>query len=133
MKRATVAIIFFSLVGCTQTQSNPAESKVTPDKSSSSSWPGGMQQMAKSLNKLMPYVFSQTEFAEEKNRKKIQGLIERNKYLQESAPKNKQIALKNLEFNLVNLEREKHLNALKIQHIEEDIIRKGCPGINLME
>ena len=75
MKRATVAIIFFSLVGCTQTQSNPAESKVTPDKSSSSSWPGGMQQMAKSLNKLMPYVFSQTEFAEEKNRKKIQGLI----------------------------------------------------------
>jgi hypothetical protein len=30
-----------------------------------------------------------------------------------------------------NLEREKALIEMKIQHLEESLIRRGCPGINI--
>jgi hypothetical protein len=65
------------------------------------------------------------------NKQKIQSLIERNKHLQRIAPENKLTLKKQLETNLGHLEHELILTDKQIQFQEENIIRKGCPGISL--
>lgn len=65
------------------------------------------------------------------NKQKIQSLIERNKHLQKVTPENKLTLKKKLENNLGHLEHELILTEKQIQFQEENIIRKGCPGISL--
>lgn len=74
-----------------------------------------------------------TEKREEKiaNKQRILALIERNKHLQKITPENKVSLKKKLESNLGHLEHELILNQTQIQYQEENIVRKGCPGISL--
>jgi hypothetical protein len=74
-----------------------------------------------------------TERRQEKiaNKQRILAMIERNKHLQKITPENK-ISVKNkLEINLGHLEHELVLTKTQIQYQEENIVRKGCPGISL--
>jgi len=74
-----------------------------------------------------------TEKRQEKiaNKQRILGLIERNKHLQQIAPENKITVKRKLEENLGHLEHELLLTTTQIQYQEENIVRKGCPGISL--
>ena len=53
------------------------------------------------------------------------------KHLQKITPENKLTIKKKLEVNLGHLEHELILTQTQIQYQEENIVRKGCPGISL--
>jgi hypothetical protein len=74
-----------------------------------------------------------TSAREEKlaNKQRILDLIERNKHLQKVTPENKVTIKHKLENNLGHLEHELRLTLQQIQFHEENIVRKGCPGISL--
>ncbi len=74
-----------------------------------------------------------TEKRQEKisNKQRILGMIERNKHLQKITPENKMTVKRKLEENLGHLEHELLLTTTQIQYQEENIVRKGCPGISL--
>jgi hypothetical protein len=74
-----------------------------------------------------------TEERKEKitNKQRIEAMIERNKHLQKITPENKVTLKKKLEVNLGHLEHELTLVLTQIQFHEENIVRKGCPGITL--
>lgn len=74
-----------------------------------------------------------TEKRQEKlaNKQRILAMIERNKHLQKIAPENKITLKRKLEVNLGHLEHELKLTLTQIQYHEENIVRKGCPGIAL--
>lgn len=74
-----------------------------------------------------------TETRKEKiaNKQRILALIERNKHLQNVTPENKVTVKKKLEVNLGHLEHELTLILTQIQFQEENIVRKGCPGVTL--
>ena len=74
-----------------------------------------------------------TESRKEKiaNKQRILAMIERNKHLQNINPENKVTLKKKLETNLGHLEHELTLILTQIQYHEENIVRKGCPGITL--
>lgn len=74
-----------------------------------------------------------TETRKEKiaNKQRILAMIERNKHLQNITPENKITVKKKLETNLGHLEHELTLVLTQIQYQEENIIRKGCPGVTL--
>ncbi len=74
-----------------------------------------------------------TEKRQEKiaNKQRILALIERNKHLQKITPENKITVKRKLEVNLGHLEHELVLTQTQIQFHEENIVRKGCPGITL--
>ena len=74
-----------------------------------------------------------TETRKEKiaHKQRILALIERNRHLQEITPANKITVKKKLEVNLGHLEHELTLTQTQIQYHEENIVRKGCPGISL--
>lgn len=65
------------------------------------------------------------------NKQRILAMIERNKHLQKITPANKLTVKKKLEVNLGHLEHELILTQTQIQYTEENIVRKGCPGITL--
>lgn len=65
------------------------------------------------------------------NKQRIMALIERNKHLQSITPENKITVKKKLELNLGYLEHELTLTLTQIQFHEENIVRKGCPGVTL--
>lgn len=65
------------------------------------------------------------------NKQRILAMIERNKHLQKITPENKESVKKKLEINLGHLEHELTLVMTQIQFHEENIVRKGCPGITL--
>lgn len=65
------------------------------------------------------------------NKQRILAMIERNKHLQKITPENKVTLKKKLEINLGHLEHELNLTLTQIQYHEENIVRKGCPGITL--
>ncbi|MBC7537248.1 MAG: hypothetical protein H7281_00385 [Bacteriovorax sp.] len=74
-----------------------------------------------------------TEKRQEKiaNKQRILAMIERNKHLQKITPENKVTVKKKLEVNLGHLQHELILTQTQIQYQEENIVRKGCPGIAL--
>jgi hypothetical protein len=74
-----------------------------------------------------------TETRNEKilHKQKLLALIERNKHLQKITPENKLTVKRKLEVNLGHLEHELSLALTQIQYQEENIVRKGCPGITL--
>ena len=59
------------------------------------------------------------------------GLISRNQKLQKIAPKRRKTIIKKLGQNLGQLQQELQIVRLSIDYLEETIIRKGCPGIQL--
>lgn len=65
------------------------------------------------------------------NKQRILALIERNKHLQSITPDNKVTVKRKLETNLGHLQHELILTQTQIQFQEENIVRKGCPGIAL--
>lgn len=74
-----------------------------------------------------------TENRQEKmaHKQRIMALIDRNKHLQKITPENKLTVKRKLEVNLGHLEHELSLTLTQIQFHEENIVRKGCPGISL--
>jgi hypothetical protein len=66
-----------------------------------------------------------------KHKQKLAGLVERNKRLQKITPKAKVTVKEKLTENLYKLNRELRLTRIRIDHLTEDIVRKGCPGIIL--
>lgn len=84
-----------------------------------------------------PSISRRCEFLTEKrsfklqHKQKILDLIDRNKHLQKVAPVTKVTLKKKLEINLGRLEQELILTLHQIQYQEENIVRKGCPGISL--
>lgn len=74
-----------------------------------------------------------TETRKEKilNKQRILAMIERNKHLQKISPENKVSIKQKLEINLGHLEHELSLAQTQIQYQEENIVRKGCPGVTL--
>jgi hypothetical protein len=62
---------------------------------------------------------------------KILGLLDRNRRLRKRTSFEKQTIIKRLEKNFTDLRRELYLTRQKIFFADEDIVRKGCPGIVL--
>lgn len=65
------------------------------------------------------------------HKQKLQSLILRNEKLQSITPPAKITLKKKLTRNKAGLKHELQLTLLKIKNQEENLIRKGCPGINL--
>jgi len=76
-------------------------------------------------------VLTETRTEKIANKQRILSLIERNKHLQKITPINKITVKRKLEVNLGRLEHELSLTQAQIQFQEENIVRKGCPGISL--
>lgn len=60
-----------------------------------------------------------------------QSLILRNKKLQKDVKPNQKTVSDRLEINLVQLKNNLRLSQIDLKAMEENIIRKGCPGISL--
>ena len=60
-----------------------------------------------------------------------QALILRNKRLQKALKKRQQTLRSKLELNLVQLKNNLRLAKISLKSMEENIIRKGCPGLAL--
>jgi len=65
------------------------------------------------------------------NRQKLEELLQRNKKLQSLTPKEKVTLLKRLSENQYRISKELVLYNDNVEHLTEDIVRKGCPGISL--
>lgn len=66
-----------------------------------------------------------------KVQQRLTALIMRNSKLQKRTPKRQKTVTDRLLINKTQLENQLRLTKMKITSMEEDIIRKGCPGINL--
>ncbi len=65
------------------------------------------------------------------HKQKIMDLIQRNKQLISITPPERKTVVEKLRNNFKSLSRELRHTLNQIQHREESIIRKGCPGITL--
>ena len=66
-----------------------------------------------------------------KIRQRLNAMILRNQKLQQSLEKRQNVAKQKLELNKTQLKNNLRLTAIRVQSMEENIIRKGCPGITL--
>jgi len=66
-----------------------------------------------------------------KHKQKIMDLIQRNKQLISITPPERKSVIEKLRKNFKGLSHELRHTLNQIQHREESIIRKGCPGITL--
>lgn len=64
-------------------------------------------------------------------RQKLATLLARNERLAKITPPEKKSISRELKANHLGVSKELRLVNLRIQRYEEDIIRKGCPGIQL--
>lgn len=62
---------------------------------------------------------------------KLQSLILRNKKMQKQSKPEQNIVKTRLELNLIQLNNNLKLTELNLKASEENIVRKGCPGITL--
>lgn len=62
---------------------------------------------------------------------KLSAMILRNEKLTTSLKPNQQVLKHKLELNKTQLSNNLRLTKIRIKSMEEDIIRKGCPGITL--
>lgn len=65
------------------------------------------------------------------HKQKLKSLIVRNQKIQKITPAEKRSIKQSLQKNLRHLEHELKLTLVQIQNQEENVIRKGCPGITL--
>lgn len=66
-----------------------------------------------------------------KVQQRLNGLLKRNEDLLKSTTQNKQTLLGRLKSNQVKIKNELYLSNLRIQTMEENIVRSGCPGLSL--
>lgn len=66
-----------------------------------------------------------------KVQQRLNSLITRNKNLQRKLKKSQKITRRRLELNAVQLNNNFRLTQMRVKSMEEDIIRKGCPGITI--
>src|SRR5690606_17797697 len=64
-------------------------------------------------------------------RQQLSTLLARNQRLAKITPPEKKSIMRELTANRLGISKELRLVNLRIQRYEEDIIRKGCPGIQL--
>lgn len=64
-------------------------------------------------------------------KQKLLSLIKRNQRLLKIAPENKKSTIMKLEVNSRQLQNQLRLTNFKIQSMEENIVRQGCPGMVL--
>jgi hypothetical protein len=64
-------------------------------------------------------------------KQKINSLLQRNNKLLKQANKKKKLALKRLELTKSSLKNNLRLTRYRIKAMEENIVRKGCPGISI--
>lgn len=64
-------------------------------------------------------------------RQRLNSMILRNEKLQESLKESQKVAKQRLELNKTQLRNNLRLTAIRVKAMEENIIRKGCPGITL--
>ena len=64
-------------------------------------------------------------------RQKLNAMILRNQKLQQTLRKSQNIARQKLNLNKTQLKNNLRLTAIRVQSMEENIIRKGCPGVTL--
>ena len=62
---------------------------------------------------------------------KLSAMILRNEKLTASLKSNQQVLKHKLELNKTQLSNNLRLTKIRIKSMEENIIRKGCPGITL--
>ncbi|MBT3586135.1 MAG: hypothetical protein HN509_14610 [Halobacteriovoraceae bacterium] len=65
------------------------------------------------------------------HKQKILALLIRNEHLQKITPPARISVLRKLKKNFRHLRHELELTQTQLDHHEENIIRKGCPGIAL--
>lgn len=73
---------------------------------------------------------------EERNEKiiyqqKLKTLLQRTKKLEKHSAQNRESAIKQIQISQNEIENDLRLTSMRIQSMEENIIRKGCPGIRL--
>lgn len=66
-----------------------------------------------------------------RHKQKLMELITRNQLLVKKTPPHKVSVLEKLKANFNRLRHELRLTLVKLARMEEDIVRKGCPGVNL--
>jgi len=66
-----------------------------------------------------------------RHKQKLQALLKRNKRLQKHTPERKKSILAKLKRNGRELQHELHLALYRIDNMEENIVRQGCPGLKL--
>jgi nitric oxide reductase activation protein len=64
-------------------------------------------------------------------KQKLSSLLKRNKKLLNQVKKRQQVVTKKLEITKISLENNLRLTKYRIKSMEENIVRKGCPGIAL--
>ena len=62
---------------------------------------------------------------------KLNSLYLRNEILQKRTKPNQESVRQRLEINQTQIKNNLRLTTLKVNSMEENIIRKGCPGINI--
>lgn len=65
------------------------------------------------------------------HKQKLMELITRNRRLLKYVPKEKKTVKTKLITNYGKLKNELRLSLIKISHLEENIVRTGCPGLAL--
>ena len=65
------------------------------------------------------------------HKQKLMELITRNRRLLKYVPKEKESVKIKLVDNYSKLKNELRLSLIKITHLEESIVRTGCPGLTL--
>ena len=64
-------------------------------------------------------------------KQKLNALLLRNQKLQKELKPTQKITLKRLQLNEIQLRNNFRLTEIKVRAMDEDIIRKGCPGVTL--
>jgi hypothetical protein len=64
-------------------------------------------------------------------KQKLNALLQRNKKLSKQVPGNKKTLKMKLDITKTELSNYLRLTKLRIRAMEENIVRKGCPGISL--
>ena len=62
---------------------------------------------------------------------RLHALMRRNEKLLKQVPKDKDTIKSKLEFAQTKIDNDIRLSKLRIRKMEEDIVRRGCPGIVL--
>lgn len=62
---------------------------------------------------------------------KLHAMLLRNQRLQEQLNINEKTAKQKLKLNKTQISNNLRLTAIRIESMEENIVRKGCPGITL--
>jgi hypothetical protein len=62
---------------------------------------------------------------------KLTAMIMRNKKLQNKAKKNQEVVLNKLALLETRLNNNLRLTRMRVTSMEENLVRKGCPGITL--